>query len=116
MSVVQGGPARAVERIRSGIWVAGWPARAVLLLAIKTYRVLLSGWLGGQCRFYPSCSAYAEQAVRERGAFAGTALAMWRVARCGPFTRGGVDPVPRRLVHPREPEKLALQGKARVAG
>ena len=56
-------------------------------------RWLLIG-LGGQCRFYPSCSAYAEQAIRTRGAVIGSALAVWRVLRCNPFGRGGVEHVP----------------------
>ena len=115
MSVVRGGP-KTVERIRSAMWVSGLPVRTALVLAIKAYRLLLSGWLGGQCRFYPSCSAYAEQAVRERGAIVGTALAVWRVARCGPFTRGGVDRVPRRPTRGPGPEIIAPQGEARLTG
>jgi putative membrane protein insertion efficiency factor len=107
---------RTLGRARSGIWLAGWPLRGALLLAIKLYRVLLSGWLGGQCRFYPSCSAYAEEAIRERGAIVGTALAVWRVARCGPFTPGGVDPVPWRRTTWKEPETVALQVEPRTAG
>lgn len=75
-------------------WRAGAPARLVLLGLIRVYRVTLSGWLGGQCRFYPSCSHYAEDAIRMHGAVRGTFLAAWRIARCGPFTRGGVDHVP----------------------
>ncbi|HEV8057015.1 MAG TPA: membrane protein insertion efficiency factor YidD [Actinomycetota bacterium] len=65
-----------------------------MLGLIRVYRVTLSGWLGGQCRFYPSCSHYAENAIRMHGALRGTLMAAWRIARCGPFTRGGVDHVP----------------------
>jgi hypothetical protein len=75
-------------------WLAGAPARAVLLAGIRVYRATLSGWLGGQCRFSPTCSQYAETAVREHGAVKGFALAAWRVARCNPYGRGGIDPVP----------------------
>ena len=75
-------------------WKAGAPARLALLGLIRVYRVTLSGWLGGQCRFYPSCSHYAEDAIRMHGALRGTFMAAWRIARCGPFTRGGVDHVP----------------------
>ena len=75
-------------------WAAGAPARLALLGLIRVYRVTLSGWLGGQCRFYPTCSHYAEDAIRMHGAFRGTLMAAWRIARCGPFTRGGVDHVP----------------------
>ena len=72
----------------------GAPVRLVLIAFVRIYRLTLSGWLGGQCRFHPTCSVYAEQAVREHGAAKGALMAIWRVARCGPFTRGGVDPVP----------------------
>lgn len=72
----------------------GAPIRAVLVGGIKVYRVTLSGWLGGQCRFYPTCSQYGETAVRTHGAVKGTAMALWRIARCNPFGRGGIDPVP----------------------
>ena len=75
-------------------WTAGAPARLALLGLIRVYRVTLSGWLGGQCRFYPTCSHYAEDAIRMHGAIRGTLMAAWRIARCGPFTRGGVDHVP----------------------
>ena len=79
---------------RRALWAAGLPARIALIAAIKLYRLALSGLLGGQCRFDPSCSAYAEEAVRSRGAAIGTALAAWRVVRCNPFGKGGVEPVP----------------------
>ena len=87
-----------MTRLRSLIWAAGAPARVAVIGLIKLYRVTLSGWLGGQCRFYPSCSAYAEEAVRVHGSVKGSALAIWRLARCGPFTAGGVDHVPPRRV------------------
>lgn len=85
-----------MTRLRSVIWAAGAPARLAIVALVKLYRVTLSGWLGGQCRFYPSCSHYAEEAVRAHGAIKGSALAVWRIARCGPFTAGGVDHVPAR--------------------
>lgn len=78
------------------LWALGAPVRAALLGLIALYRLLLSGWLGGECRFYPTCSRYAEEAVRRHGALRGSALALWRLARCGPFTAGGVDHVPPR--------------------
>ncbi|HXF36964.1 MAG TPA: membrane protein insertion efficiency factor YidD [Actinomycetota bacterium] len=84
----------------------GAPARLVLVGLIRLYRLTLSGWLGGQCRFQPSCSAYAEEAVRRHGALRGSALAAWRVARCGPFTEGGVDHVP--------PSRREARGRGRV--
>ena len=86
-----------VHRIAS---TAGAPARLALLGLIRVYRVTLSGWLGGQCRFYPTCSHYAEDAIRMHGAMRGTLMAAWRIARCGPFTAGGVDHVPAQARSP----------------
>jgi len=77
-------------------WWAGWPVRAVLLVAVHAYRLVLSPVLGGQCRFHPSCSAYAVEAIRNCGAVRGVALTAWRVARCSPLSRGGVDYPPAR--------------------
>jgi putative membrane protein insertion efficiency factor len=70
----------------------------VLLALLRVYRLLLSpifGALGAHCRFEPSCSAYAEEAVREHGALRGSWLAMKRLGRCHPYCDGGHDPVPR---------------------
>jgi putative membrane protein insertion efficiency factor len=83
-----------VSHVHRIAWRAGAPARLALLGLIRLYRVTLSGWLGGQCRFYPTCSRYAEDAIRLHGAMRGTVMAAWRIARCGPFTGGGVDHVP----------------------
>jgi putative membrane protein insertion efficiency factor len=83
---------RAVER---GLWIAGAPARFVLLTPIRFYRATLSGLVGGRCRFYPSCSSYAEVAIRDSGAVRGLALTVWRVLRCSPLSKGGVDHPPR---------------------
>jgi putative membrane protein insertion efficiency factor len=64
------------------------------LLLIRFYRRALSPAVGPCCRFEPSCSAYAEEAIHEHGAFRGLGLAAWRVLRCHPFARAGLDPVP----------------------
>jgi putative membrane protein insertion efficiency factor len=69
-------------------------AARALLLAIEAYRVTLSPLLGGFCRFQPTCSAYAAEAVRRHGARRGSLLALGRLLRCQPFHRGGIDPVP----------------------
>jgi len=82
--------------VRHGLWVVGTPIRAALIGAILLYRATLSGWLGGQCRFYPTCSHYGEDAIRIHGALRGSAMTVWRVLRCNPFGEGGVDPVPPR--------------------
>ena len=82
-----------MTRLRRIAWNAGIPVRTALIGAIRAYRVVLSPLLGGQCRFHPSCSQYAETAIRERGAVRGLALASWRILRCNPFGRGGVEHV-----------------------
>ena len=83
--------------LRRAIWIAGWPVRFVLLTLVRLYRLTLGQVIGGGCRFYPSCSAYAEQAIGELGAVRGTALTMWRILRCSPLSGGGIDYPPRRL-------------------
>ena len=85
-----------MRRLRAAAWTAGAPLRGALIALIHVYRYVLSGSLGGQCKFHPSCSQYAEEAIRVHGAFRGTLLATWRILRCGPFTDGGVDAVPPR--------------------
>ncbi|MEO8422554.1 MAG: membrane protein insertion efficiency factor YidD [Actinomycetota bacterium] len=79
--------------IRRAFRTVGAPVRALEIGFIRVYRATLSGWLGGQCRFYPTCSHYAEEAIRERGAVMGTALGVWRILRCNPFGDGGIDHV-----------------------
>ena len=81
---------------REVVWRAAGPVRAALTFAIHGYRAGLSGWLGGQCRFTPTCSHYAEQAIRELGVIRGIGAAAWRVARCNPYGSWGFDPVPTR--------------------
>ncbi|MEK7703870.1 MAG: membrane protein insertion efficiency factor YidD [Myxococcota bacterium] len=69
-------------------------AQRLLVALLWLYRLTLGGLLGGQCRFHPSCSVYAEAAVRQHGATRGVYLAAARVARCHPWNPGGLDPVP----------------------
>ncbi|MEJ2282517.1 MAG: membrane protein insertion efficiency factor YidD [Desulfobacterales bacterium] len=61
---------------------------------IRVYQYTLSPLLGPSCRFYPSCSEYAHQAIRRHGPLRGLILALKRILRCHPFHPGGVDPVP----------------------
>ncbi len=68
--------------------------RWLMLKAIRLYQVAISPMLGPRCRYYPSCSHYASQALREHGALRGGQLALWRILRCNPFSAGGVDEVP----------------------
>ena len=83
-----------MNAVRRGLWTAGAPVRVALIGVISVYRVALSGIFGGRCRFEPSCSAFAEEAIRRHGAVRGSLLASWRVLRCNPFGRPGLDPVP----------------------
>lgn len=69
-------------------------AQRVLMGVVRAYRLLLSPWLGSSCRFEPSCSAYALQALSQHGAAKGSYLTVHRLVRCGPWCSGGHDPVP----------------------
>jgi putative membrane protein insertion efficiency factor len=63
----------------------------VAIGAVQVYRWTLSPLFGGRCKYYPSCSQYAVDALREFGFFKGAALAAWRLLRCNPWSHGGVD-------------------------
>ncbi|MGZ6854174.1 MAG: membrane protein insertion efficiency factor YidD [Mycobacteriaceae bacterium] len=67
---------------------------ALLILVIRGYQRFLSPLLAPRCRFVPSCSAYAVEALQQHGALRGLRLTGWRLLRCQPFCRGGYDPVP----------------------
>jgi uncharacterized protein len=77
-------------------------AALVLVVVLTGYRRFVSPLLGQRCRFYPSCSAYALEAIQVHGALQGSWLAVRRLSRCHPFHPGGLDPVPGR-----EPEQAA---------
>jgi uncharacterized protein len=68
--------------------------KSLLVWLLRAYQLLLSPMLGQNCRFYPSCSNYAIEALRTHGAARGGWLAVRRVCRCHPWNAGGVDPVP----------------------
>lgn len=69
------------------------PAARVLMAAVRAYQSVLSPALGGNCRYYPSCSEYGYDAIRLHGAIRGSWMAVKRVGRCRPFRDGGYDPV-----------------------
>jgi len=71
--------------------------KSVLLAALRVYQWLLSPWLGNQCRYWPTCSEYARQAIAGHGALRGSVLAVGRLLRCQPWSTGGLDPVPARF-------------------
>ncbi len=66
----------------------------LLMGVVKGYRLLLSPWLGSSCRFEPTCSVYALQALEQHGSAKGSYLTVHRLVRCGPWCQGGHDPVP----------------------
>ena len=66
----------------------------VLQCLIRLYQITLSPFIGNQCRFYPTCSHYAQEAVAEFGPWRGTWLTLRRLSRCHPLAEGGIDPIP----------------------
>ncbi|HAS87617.1 MAG TPA: membrane protein insertion efficiency factor YidD, partial [Candidatus Competibacteraceae bacterium] len=68
--------------------------RSLLIALIRVYQIVLSPLMGNHCRFYPSCSQYAREAIESHGVARGVGLAIRRVLRCHPWHPGGVDPVP----------------------
>ena len=83
--------------------------RRVAIAPIRLYQRLISPAIPSRCKYYPSCSEYAVQAVRRYGILRGVVLAAWRLLRCNPWSHGGVDPVEdQRLFRPRrDPEPQA---------
>lgn len=69
----------------------------VLLFMLAQYQRWISPLLGAHCRFHPSCSDYARQAIERHGSTRGSVLTLWRLARCQPWCEGGMDPVPERF-------------------
>ena len=69
--------------------------KRILLALIRFYQKYISPMKrGGTCKYIPTCSEYAKQAIEKHGALKGTILAVWRILRCNPFSQGGIDPVP----------------------
>ena len=76
--------------------------RRLVILPIRAYQLLLSPMVGQRCKYYPSCSEYAAQAIQRYGILRGLVLAGWRLLRCNPWSPGGFDPVEeQRLFKPR---------------
>ena len=86
----------------------------LLIGLVRAYQLLLSPLLGPTCRYYPSCSAYAVEALRVHGAFKGTWLAGRRLLRCHPWSPGGVDHVPPRHDHSPTRSEAAAPGDAEL--
>jgi len=66
----------------------------ILITLIKAYQLIFSPYVGGQCRFYPTCSCYATDAIIHHGVIRGVWLSIKRIGRCHPWHNGGIDPVP----------------------
>jgi len=64
----------------------------VLSTAIRAYQLFISPWLGANCKFTPTCSAYTLEAIQKYGAIRGSFKGVWRICRCNPFRHGGYDP------------------------
>jgi len=77
--------------------------QSCLISLVRGYRLLLSPWLGSSCRFEPTCSAYALEALRAHGAARGSYLTLRRIGRCHPWCEGGHDPVPSALSEGKQP-------------
>ncbi|MFV0434625.1 MAG: membrane protein insertion efficiency factor YidD [Leucobacter sp.] len=73
--------------------------RNLAIVVMQAYRKVVSPLYGDVCRYYPSCSRYSLEAYQQRGFVAGIVLTVWRLLRCNPYSRGGVDDVPARR-HP----------------
>lgn len=71
--------------------------RSVAIGVIHAYRLLLSPWIGRECRYLPTCSSYAEEAIARHGLWAGVWMGIARFQRCGPLGASGYDPVPEAL-------------------
>ena len=67
------------------------------LLLIQIYRYTLSPYIGNQCRYYPTCSHYAEDALKEHGLIGGIIISIKRIFRCHPWHEGGFDPIPEKI-------------------
>lgn len=86
-------PVYSVPRVALELWLV---PRNLAIALMHAYRRVVSPLYGQVCRYYPSCSRYAVEAFQRQGFIAGVALTVWRLVRCNPFTRGGVDDVPER--------------------
>jgi uncharacterized protein len=94
------------------------PVKALFIGAIRAYQIMISPGLPGRCKFYPSCSQYAIDAIKEYGAVRGSVLAAWRILRCNPLSYGGYDPVSRQRLFGRgaKPDRAAAPGPHGIGG
>jgi len=93
--------------------IAARSAQLPFLISIRAYQALHGSFFHGVCRFHPSCSQYAYEAIETRGLIPGLILAAWRILRCQPFSRGGYDPVP--LARPPAPFRAWPSRRPRIS-
>ncbi|HEY4270311.1 MAG TPA: membrane protein insertion efficiency factor YidD [Galbitalea sp.] len=84
-----------MKRVGAFLWLL---PRNCCVVILRGYRKVISPLYGDVCRYYPSCSHYALQAIQQYGVIRGVAMGSWRIARCHPWAEGGVDDVPARRV------------------
>ena len=84
-----------MTRILSFLWLL---PRNLCVVILRVYRAVISPLYGDVCRYYPSCSGYALGAIQQHGVIKGVALGSWRIARCHPWAKGGIDDVPERRI------------------
>jgi putative membrane protein insertion efficiency factor len=85
---------------------------SIVLAPIRLYQRVISPSLPRRCKYEPTCSAYAVQAIRELGVLRGTIVAAWRLARCNPFSHGGYDPVEARSLFSTQAQRDTTEAKA----
>jgi len=90
------------------------PVKALLVWAIRGYQTFISPALPRKCKYYPSCSQYAVDALTQYGVLRGVVLAAWRLLRCNPMSYGGYDPVERQQLFARH--GAGEEGRCRCAG
>jgi putative membrane protein insertion efficiency factor len=88
----------------------------VMIVLIRGYQLTLSAFLGRQCRYLPTCSEYAREAVERYGAFGGAWLAVRRIGRCHPWGGSGYDPVPEKTSRQKKSHRDSLNVTSRDAG
>lgn len=98
MRALEHEPAVNAIQLQIGLGYSDVVMKTLLIFLIDGYRLLLSPFFGTQCRFYPTCSAYAREAIEIHGAVKGTWLTIRRIGKCHPWHEGGIDNVPPR--HP----------------
>jgi len=85
--------------------------KKIMIAAIRLYQKYLSPLKGTKCPYFPSCSGYGLEAIETHGAFRGGLLALWRILRCNPFSKGGYDPVPEEFLRKKKYVKIQFHSK-----